>query len=84
MGAVSDLLGYQQNYARIYICCQVSEANGIGRPRSGCLTTTAFYCGLGIPLAIRKNIGYAVPEGQPLYNFREYNGYTMGIAGKKD
>ena len=43
-----------------------------------------FYCGLGIPLAIRKNIGYAVPEGQPLYNFREYNGYTMGIAGKKD
>ena len=34
-------------------------------------------------LAIRKNIGYAVPEGQPLYNFREYNGYTMGIAGKK-
>lgn len=21
---------------------------------------------------------------QPLYNFREYNGYTMGIAGKKD
>lgn len=34
-------------------------------------------------LAIRKNIGYAVPEGQPLYNFREYNGYTMGIAGEK-
>ncbi len=35
-------------------------------------------------LAIRKNIGYAVPEGQPLYNTREYAGYTMGIAGKKD
>lgn len=32
MGAVSDLLGYQQNYARIYKCCLVSEANGIGRP----------------------------------------------------
>ena len=48
-----------------------------------CLTTTAFYCGLGIPLAIRKNIGYSVPEAQPLYNFREYNGYTMGIAGEK-
>ena len=35
-------------------------------------------------LAIRKNIGYAVPEGQPLYNTREYAGYTMGIAGQKD
>ncbi len=35
-------------------------------------------------LAIRRNIGYAVPEGQPLYNTREYAGYTMGIAGKKD
>ena len=34
-------------------------------------------------LQIRKNIGYAVPEGQPLYNMREYNGYSMGIAGKK-
>ena len=34
-------------------------------------------------LAIRTNIGYSVPEGQPLYNFREYNGYTMGIAGEK-
>ncbi len=34
-------------------------------------------------LAIRRNIGYAVPEGQPLYNTREYAGYTMGIAGKK-
>lgn len=33
-------------------------------------------------LAIRKNIGYAVPDDQPLYNTRTYNGYTMGIAGK--
>ncbi len=33
-------------------------------------------------LAIRKNIGYAVPEGQPLYNTREYAGYTLGTAGK--
>ena len=33
-------------------------------------------------LAIRKNIGYAVPEGQPLYNTRSFNGYTMGTAGK--
>ncbi len=35
-------------------------------------------------LAIRKNIGYAVPEGQALYNTREYAGYTMGIASKKN
>ncbi len=35
-------------------------------------------------LAIRRNIGYAVPEGQPLYNTREYAGYTMGIAGRKN
>ena len=33
-------------------------------------------------LAIRKNIGYSVPEGQPLYNTREFNGYTMGTSGK--
>ncbi len=33
-------------------------------------------------LAIRKNIGYTVPENQPLYNTRTFNGYTMGIAGK--
>ena len=32
-------------------------------------------------LAIRKNIGYAVPDNQPLYNTRIFNGYTMGIAG---
>ena len=35
-------------------------------------------------LAIRKNIGYAVPDGQPLYNTREFNGYTMGIAGEQE
>lgn len=35
-------------------------------------------------LAIRKALGYAVPEGQPLYNMRHYAGYTMGTAGKKD
>lgn len=35
-------------------------------------------------LAIRKSLGYAVPEGQPLYNMRHYAGYTMGTAGKKD
>ncbi len=33
-------------------------------------------------LAIRKNIGYSVPENQPLYNTRVFHGYTMGIAGK--
>ena len=39
--------------------------------------------GINDCLAIRRNIGYAVPENQPLYNTREYNGYTMGIAGDK-
>lgn len=33
-------------------------------------------------LAIRKSIGYAVPEGQPLYNTDTYAGYKMGKAGK--
>lgn len=33
-------------------------------------------------LAIRKNIGYAVPDNQPLYNTRRFNGYTMGTSGK--
>ena len=35
-------------------------------------------------LAIRKNIGYAVPDNQPLYNTRTFNGYTMGTAGQKE
>lgn len=35
-------------------------------------------------LAIRKALGYAVPEGQPPYNMRTFAGYTMGTAGKKD
>lgn len=34
-------------------------------------------------LAIRKSIGYAVPEGQSLYNTSEYAGYVLGRAGKK-
>ena len=34
-------------------------------------------------LAIRKSLGYAVPEGQPPYNMRSFAGYTMGTAGKK-
>lgn len=34
-------------------------------------------------LAIRKALGYAVPEGQPPYNMRSFAGYTMGTAGKK-
>ena len=33
-------------------------------------------------LAIRKSIGYAVPEGQPLYNTESYAGYTLGKTGK--
>ena len=35
-------------------------------------------------LAIRKNIGYAVPDNQPLYNTRTFNGYTMGTAGENN
>ena len=35
-------------------------------------------------LAIRKSLGYAVPEGQPPYNMRSFAGYAMGTAGKKD
>ncbi len=34
-------------------------------------------------LAIRKALGYTVPEGQPLYNMSEYAGYTLGRPGKK-
>ena len=34
-------------------------------------------------LAIRKSLGYAVPEGQPPYNTRTFAGYAMGTAGKK-
>ena len=34
-------------------------------------------------LAIRKSLGYAVPDGQPPYNTRTFAGYTMGTAGKK-
>lgn len=34
-------------------------------------------------LAIRKGIGYAVPEGQPLYNMTEYAGYKLGKAGDR-
>lgn len=33
-------------------------------------------------LAIRKSIGYAVPENQPLYNMETFAGYKMGKAGK--
>jgi L-fuculose-phosphate aldolase len=33
-------------------------------------------------LAIRKSIGYSVPEGQPLYNMSTFAGYTLGKAGK--
>lgn len=33
-------------------------------------------------LKIRRNLGYAVPEGQPLYNTRTFNGYPLGTTGK--
>lgn len=33
-------------------------------------------------LAIRKNIGYAVPDGQPLYNTETFAGYKLGKVGK--
>jgi len=33
-------------------------------------------------LAIRKSIGYAVPDNQPLYNTETYAGYKLGKSGK--
>ena len=33
-------------------------------------------------LAIRRNLGYPVPEGQPLYNMRTFNNYTLGTTGE--
>ena len=33
-------------------------------------------------LAIRKSIGYAVPDKQPLYNTETYAGYKLGKSGK--
>lgn len=34
-------------------------------------------------LAIRKSMGYAVPEGQPLYNTASYAGYALGRLDQK-
>lgn len=33
-------------------------------------------------LAIRKSIGYAVPDNQPLYNTETYAGYKLGKSGR--
>ena len=37
---------------------------------------------VGKVLAIRKSIGYAVPDKQPLYNTETYAGYKLGKSGK--
>lgn len=38
--------------------------------------------GVGDFLSIRKSMGYAVPDGQPLYNTTTYAGYKLGRSGK--